>query len=130
MSYKPQFNHRAKVTVFHLQKPIYGSYYCIWDKWLNKTKKLGFKMVVFTNEGKSTFKNVKEYMDGATENKRYFKNPDVPMIFWGRHFKPDVDDRKLRKKTTKQIIEDYSPTMSVMLRLKKEWDKLEKKKYA
>jgi len=43
-SYKPIFSHRRRVVIFELQKPIYGSYYGIWDKWLNKARKLGYKL--------------------------------------------------------------------------------------
>jgi len=131
MKYEPIFNYKARVTIFDLEKPIYGSFYAIWDKWLTKTHNLGFKLVVNTSLGTSTFKNVDEYKEGAERLERFFKNPEVPMIFWGRHLKPDVDTRVKRKKAEKKDrlspVYDISPTFSVLEEIKRRNPDLMKK---
>jgi hypothetical protein len=118
MQYTPIFSYKKKVVIFDLNKPIYGSFYGIWEKWLKKAGKLGFKLVINTSLGTSTYKNVDEFMDGAERLERFYKNPDVPMVFWGRHLKPDVDQRKKRKKLEKHIVEDVSIPFDVLERLR------------
>lgn len=117
MKYEPIFNYRAKVVIFDLEKPIYGSFYAIWDKWITKAQHLGFKLVVNTSLGTSTYPNARAYLKGAERLERFFKNPEVPMIFWGRHFKPDVDDRKKRKKAEKRKVEGVSIPTNVWAKL-------------
>ncbi|MEO0289597.1 MAG: hypothetical protein ABIN00_08185 [candidate division WOR-3 bacterium] len=34
---------------------------------------------------------------------RFFKNPDEPMIFWGKDFLPDIRKREERKKLEKKV---------------------------
>jgi len=89
--------------IFNLEKPIYGSFYAIWDKWLNLAKKNNYRLVVNTSHGTATFQNAREYLNGAKILKRYFKNPDVPMIFYGRDFLPLIKQREERKKWEKKL---------------------------
>lgn len=96
MRYQPIIT--DKVMIFNLETPIYGSFYGIWDKWLKIAKARGLKLVVETKDGKSTYKSADEYIRGAKRMERYFKNPKVPMIFWGRNFLPDIKEREERKK--------------------------------
>lgn|SRR3990167_1728900 len=121
MKYEPIFSYKRRVVIFDLKKPIYGSFYGIWNKWLNKAKDLGFKLVINTPLGTSTFTSVDEYKSEAERLERFFKNPDVPMIFWGRHLKPDIDSRKKRKKAEKHIVEDVSIPTDIKLRLAEIW---------
>jgi len=37
-------------------------------------------------------------MKGAKRMKRFYKNPEAPMIFWGREFYKDICERTERKK--------------------------------
>jgi hypothetical protein len=101
MNYKPTIT--SKVIIFNLYKPIYGSFYGIWDKWLKIATKRGLKLVVNTNEGTATFENTKEYLRGAKRLERYYKNPNEPMVFWGRGFLPEILKRDQRKKLEKKI---------------------------
>jgi hypothetical protein len=89
--------------IFNLEKPIYGSFYAIWDKWLNLAKKNNYRLVVNTSHGTATFDNAREYLKGAEKLKRYFKNPEVPMIFYGRDFLPLIKQRQERKKWEKKL---------------------------
>ncbi|MEM3335441.1 MAG: hypothetical protein QXY47_05365 [Thermoplasmata archaeon] len=89
--------------IFELREPIYGSFYAIWDKWLKIAKKEKMKLVVRTKEGTATFENVNEYLKGAKKLERYFKNPDEPMIFYGRDFLPLIKQREERKKLEKRL---------------------------
>ena len=84
--------------VFNLEKPIYGSFYGIWEKWLKIAKKKNLKLVVKTPQGTATYKNVSEYIKGAKKLERYYKNPDEPMIFYGKDLLPDIRARYERKK--------------------------------
>ena len=110
--------------IFDLQKPIYGSTYAIWDKWLQIAKRKSLKLVVNTQFGTATFESASEYLREAKKIERFYKNPNEPMIFFARHFAPDVAKREKRKKLDKkekQIIQDFSIPAEVMLRLKKVW---------
>lgn len=95
MKYEPIITKTA--MIFDLQKPIYGSHFGIWDKWILIAKKRKLNMIVNTPFGKATY-TYKEYMDGAVKKERYYKNLDVPMIFWCRDFLPDIQAREERKK--------------------------------
>jgi hypothetical protein len=98
MSYRPIITEKS--IIFHLQKPIYGSFYAIWDKWLKIAKKNNLRIVVFTKEGISTF-TYESYIRGAKKLERYYKNPNEPMIFWGKDFLPAVKEREKRKRQEK-----------------------------
>jgi hypothetical protein len=100
MKYQPIITNKS--IIFNLQKPIYGSFYAIWDKWLNIAKERNLNIVVNTKEGTATY-TYKSYMEGAKKLKRYYKNPNEPMIFYGRDVLPDVKKRKERKKVEKKI---------------------------
>jgi hypothetical protein len=89
--------------IFDLYEPIYGSFYAIWDKWLKIAKKEKMKLVVNTKHGTATFTDVKEYLKGAEKLKRFYKNPDEPMIFYGRDFLPLIKQREERKKWEKRL---------------------------
>jgi DNA-binding PucR family transcriptional regulator len=89
--------------IFNLEKPIYGSFYAIWDKWLNFAKKNNYRLVVNTSHGTATFTDVKEYLKGAEKLKRFYKNPEEPMIFYGRDFLPLIKQREERKRWEKKL---------------------------
>ena len=101
MEYRPIITNQ--VMIFDLYKPIYGSFYGIWSKWIDIATKRGLKLVVHTNEGTSTFESAKEYLKGAKRLERYYKNPNEPMVFWGRGFLADVKKRDERKKLEAKI---------------------------
>ena len=100
MKYQPIITNKS--IVFNLEKPIYGSFYAIWDKWLKIAKERNLNIVVNTKEGTATY-TYKTYMDGAKRLERYYKNPNVPMIFWGRSILEDIKERKERKKVEKKV---------------------------
>lgn len=86
----------TKTTVIiTLHEPIYGSYFGIWDKWLKIAK--GKNLIVRSPFGIATYK-VSEWKRGAKRLERYFKNPNVPMIFYARSIQPDIAARLERKK--------------------------------
>lgn len=94
MKYEPIFTYQA--VIFDLQKPIYQSFFGIWDKWLKKAQ--GRRLIVKTPYGTATYPSAKDWMNGAERLERYYKNPDEPMVFWGRSVKPDIKERFERKK--------------------------------
>uniref|UniRef100_A0A7C5URM5 Uncharacterized protein n=1 Tax=candidate division CPR3 bacterium TaxID=2268181 RepID=A0A7C5URM5_UNCC3 len=100
MKYQPIITNKS--IIFHLNKAIYGSFYAIWDKWLKIAKERNLTIVVNTKEGTVTY-TYKTYMDGAKKLERYYKNPNIPMIFYGRDILPDVKKREERKKVEKKV---------------------------
>ena len=88
--------------IFELEKPIYGSCYGIWDKWIKLAKKKNLIMVVNTPHGTATYSSFREWVIGAKKINRYFKNPDVPMIFYSREILEDITLREKRKKAEKK----------------------------
>ena len=83
--------------LFDLHEPIYGSCFGIWDKWLKIAKERNLNMVVNTPFGTATYKYT-TWMKGAKKKERYYKNPDVPMVFYSRDVLPDIKERDERKK--------------------------------
>jgi len=83
--------------IIDLRKPIYQSFFGIWDKWLKIVKQRNLNLIVNSPFGKSTY-TYETWMKGATKMKRFYKNPDEPMIFWGREILPDIKARIDRKK--------------------------------
>ena len=83
--------------IIDLRKPIYQSFFGIWDKWLKIVKQRHLNMIVNSPFGKSTY-TYETWMKDATKMKRFYKNPDEPMIFWGREILPDIKARIDRKK--------------------------------
>jgi hypothetical protein len=100
MKYQPIITNKS--IIFNLEKPIYGSFYAIWQKWLDIAKERNLNIVVNTKEGTATY-TYKTYMDGAKKLERYYKNPNEPMIFYGRDVLPDIKKREERKKVEKKI---------------------------
>jgi hypothetical protein len=116
MKYEPIISLNKKVIIFNLQKPIYGSYFGIWDKWLKKAQNLKLKIIVNSPFGTSTYKSAKEYLSGAERIERFYKNPNEPMIFYCRHLKVDIDKREARKKAQKKL-EDITLPNDVKFKL-------------
>lgn len=109
MKYKPIITKKA--IIFHLEKPIYHSFYAIWDKWLKVAKEKNLKMVVYTPLGVATFENVNEYLKGAKKLERFYKNPNEPMIFYGRDLLPDIKKREELKKKEEQERQTKEPIL-------------------
>ena len=83
--------------IFDLHKPIYQSFFGIWDKWLKITKIRHLNMIVNSPFGKCTY-TYDTWMNGAKKMNRFYKNPNEPMVFYGREILPDIKMRALRKK--------------------------------
>jgi hypothetical protein len=124
MNYKPTIT--SKVIIFNLYKPIYGSCYAIWDKWIKLADRRGLKLVVNTNEGTSTFKSAKEYLKGAKRLERYYKNPNEPMVFWSMSFLPEVLKRDKRKKTEKKETQQQN-LIGILAKMKEEQPEMYRK---
>ena len=105
--------------IFRFEKPIYGSYYMIWDKWLKIAKRRNLTIIAETEFGTATYK-YSDWMKGSTKGKKTHNYPDDPMIFWGRSVAPDVAKRTERKKIEKKIEMSTNVMMTVMARLKKD----------
>ena len=93
--------------IIDLHKPIFDSRFGIWDKWLKIARDRKLNIIATTSFGKATY-TYKDYMNGAIKMKRFYKNPNEPMIFYGRDFLPDIKARIDRKK--KEEKEDTSIT--------------------
>lgn len=114
--------------VFDLHTPIYGSFYGIWDKWLKIARKRNLAIVVNTKFGKSSF-TYNSYMKGAKRLERYYKNPDEPMVFWGREFLADILERDKRKKFEQRHREiTQEIPFDVRLKLSECWKKIKRVK--
>lgn len=124
MNYKPTIT--SKVIIFNLYKPIYGSCYAIWDKWIKLADRRGLKLVVNTNEGTSTFKSAKEYLKGAKRLERYYKNPNEPMVFWSMSFLPEVLKRDKRKKAEKKETQQQN-LIGILAKMKEEQPEMYRK---
>lgn len=118
MKYQPIITN--KVIIFNLHKPIYGSTYAIWDKWLKIAKERNLKLVVNTKEGTATFENADEYLKNAKKIERYYKNPDEPMIFFQLDLLPFIRNRLERKKIEKKMEETNGQVMIKWLQKLKE----------
>lgn len=117
MQYQPIINLKSRAMIFELEKPIYGSTYAIWDKWLKIAKREKLKLVVKTKEGTATFLSADEYLKEAKRIERYYKNPKVPMIFYQLDFLPLIKEREKRKKVERRL-EDVSMPLEAKLKLK------------
>lgn len=105
--------------IFRFEKPIYGSFYMIWDKWLKIAKRKNLTIVAQTEFGTATYK-YRDWMDRAKKGKHPHNYPNDPMIFWGRSVLPDIKKRDERKKIEKKIDMSTNVVMTVMARLKKD----------
>lgn len=118
MEYKPIIT--GKIMIVELCKPLYGTFYGIWDKWVKIAEKRRLKMVVKTREGTATYNNAAEFLRGAKRFERFYKNPDCPMIFWGKDFLPDIKKREERKKIEKRVGETEGELLVEVLKKMKE----------
>jgi hypothetical protein len=107
--------------IFDLKKPIYGSFFGIWNKWLKIAKERDLNMVVNTPFGTATFK-YRDYMKGAKRLKRFYKNPNEPMIFYARSLLDDITKRTKRKKIEKKLNQEF--TTEGRMKLLEAWKKL------
>jgi len=119
--YKPIITNHSIIVELH--KPIYDSYYGIWDKWLRIARDHKLNIVVKTKFGTSTY-TYSSYMSGARRMERYYKNPNEPMIFYGRSVMSDVLKRDKRKKIEKKLQQGYSLKGREMLL--RAWKELQK----
>lgn len=106
--------------IFGLEKPIYGSFFAIWDKWLKIAKQNNLKLVINTPFGTATYSSVKEFLQGAEPIKRFYKNPEVPMIFYGKELLPDIKKREERKKLERKIKDSQGEVLVSVLKKIKE----------
>lgn len=104
--------------IISLHEPIYGSYFGIWDKWIRIAKERNLNIIVTTPFGKATY-TYGSYMDGAKKIERYYKNPNVPMIFYCRDFKPDIELREKRKKAEEKIEMSTNTVMTGLAKIRK-----------
>lgn len=125
MEYRPIIT--SNTIIFDLYKPIYGSCYAIWDKWIKLADRRGLKLVVNTNEGTSTFKSAKEYLKGAKRLERYYKNPNEPMVFWSMSFLPEVLKRDKRKKAEKKEEAKQQNLIGILDKMREEQPEMYKK---
>ena len=105
--------------IFDLKKPIYGSVFSIYDKWLKIAKARDLIMIVKTPFGKATYRNADEWLSGAEriEKPHYFKEP---MIMFAKSVLPDIRTRLKRKKIEKKIEMSSNAVMSGLARLKRQ----------
>ena len=86
---KREIQYQPKITkekiILELEKPIYGSFYTIWDKWLRLARDKHLAIEVRIKEGIFNF-TLQEYLKGAKRTERFYKNPNKPMVFYGRDF--------------------------------------------
>ena len=109
--------------IFNLEKPIYGSFYGIWDRWLKIAKEKRLKIVINFSEGTVFYKTVNEYLAGAKRLERYFKNPNEPMIFYGRDLLPDLIKQKKEKIEEEKLQQPILP-FETKLKLIEAWKKV------
>jgi len=105
--------------IFDLKKPIYGSVFSIYEKWLKIAKARDLIMIVKTPFGKATYRSAGEWLDGAKKIKKYH-NFDEPMIMYQRGVLPDIKTRLKRKKIEKKIEMSSNSLMNAMSRLKRQ----------
>lgn len=107
MKYQPIF--KKNLAYFKLEKPIYGNFFGIWDKWFYH---IGDKKIIIdTPNGRVVFNSLKEFLKGAKRLKRFYKNPDEPMIFYARDLTKKIDEYKkeiLKKEQEKNQISIFN----------------------
>lgn len=107
--------------IIDLHEPLYASHFGIWDKWLKIVKEKDLNMIVKTPFGIATY-TYATWMRGAVKKQRYYKNPQVPMIFWCRDTLPDIADRAKRKQQEKEqegTMADFEAYAKRMVEIKK-----------
>ena len=122
MQYQPIITKTA--VILDLHKPIYDSFYAIWNKWLKIAKARNLNIVVKTKFGISTY-TYSSYMDGAKRIERYYKNPNKPMVFYVRSLLPDIAKRDKRKKIEKKLQEGFN--LKGREQLLKAWKEIQNK---
>ena len=109
--YRPIITNKA--IIFKFEKPIYGSFFTIRDKWLKIAKQKNLNIVAETEFGKATY-TYKTWMDGAEKIKKEFNIPGVPMIMYGRSVLPDIKKRTERKNEEPKMVENVMETLTKM----------------
>lgn len=103
----------STAMIFKFEKPIYGSFFTIRDKWLKIAKARNLNIVAETEFGKATY-TYKTWMKGAEKIKKEYNIPGVPMIMWGRSVLPDIKKRTERKKEEPKIVENVMEKITGM----------------
>jgi len=106
MNYQPIIT--DKVMIFDFKKPIYGSYYSIYEKWLNIAKRKHLKIVARSEFGTATYESYRDWLKGAEKIKKFHNFDDCPMIMYGKHILPDIKMREKRKKAERKKDQDYT----------------------
>ena len=104
--------------IFNLVKPIFGSVFSIYDKWLKIAKERKLIMIVKTPFGVATYLTAQDWIRGAKLIKKYH-NFEEPMKMWSRSVLPDIKKRAERKKLEKRLEATTNSVMNAMARLKR-----------
>jgi hypothetical protein len=107
---------QGKYLVFNMRKPFGGNsnLYAIRDIFIYKAKRLGKLLKIVTPLG-TTIMSPTKFLDGAERIEMYYANPNIPMVMYRRALVPDS------KVPDDYFVQDYSPTTSIMERLKEVW---------
>lgn len=83
--------------IFEFEKPIYGSTFSIYDKWLKIAKRKNMTIIAKSEFGIATY-TVDEWLKGAKKIEKVHNFPDNPMVMYSRSILPDIKKRNKRKK--------------------------------
>lgn len=105
--------------IFEFEKPIYGSTFSIYDKWLKIAKRKNMTIIAKSEFGTATY-TVDEWLKGAKKIEKVHNFPDNPMIMYSRSILPDIKKRDKRKKLEAKkepevTQEDYNRSLEVKL---------------
>ena len=94
-----------------INKPIYGNYCGIRDKYIIQAKKYHKDLRITTPLGVTTISPTK-FMQGADRIEKEFLIPGTPMILYCRNLVPDPKE---------EIVEDFSIPNATRERLREMW---------
>lgn len=83
--------------IFEFEKPIYGSTFSIYDKWLKIAKRKNMTIIAKSEFGTATY-TVDEWLKGAKKIEKVHNFPDNPMVMYSRSILPDIVKRNKHKK--------------------------------
>ena len=93
-----------KYIEIKVNKPLYGTYFNLWDKYIDDAKRLKVPIMFTLQYGRAIYTPA-EWLKGAKRVEQIFKRPDEPMVMWGK----EIEIGHLPKLTgkAKKVAEAY-----------------------
>jgi hypothetical protein len=90
-----------------IKKPLFNNFCYIRDIYVNQAKRAHIPLRITIPQG-TAIMSAQEWMDGAKEMKKVFKQPDNPMVLYGNYVRLEQEKQSLTPGDIKKGLQQLS----------------------